>query len=170
MEDSVLDAESMHHHWQLEPPPEDVGVLAHGRMPLSRGQGISAELHHLQAHAQGLMLHLVLRADGVYAEAAKRQLTPRPMMPRRDAAPDGDGPTAAADSSPLLHIEVNDLVEQVPPQRSEAHGTNDAFEMQAQFWIGELPRDGRVAVAVQWPQAGLPLGGTVLDIAAGTAR
>ena len=143
-------------------PPEDAGVLAHGPVLLSRGPGTSAELHHLQAHARGLMLHLVLRADGVYAEAAKRQL-----MPRRTAAPDVASPAVAAGSQPLLHIEMDDLADQVPLQQSGAHGTDDSFEMEARFWISELPRDGRVAVAVQWPRAGLPLGGAVLDITTG---
>ncbi|WP_432522815.1 hypothetical protein [Kineococcus sp. SYSU DK006] len=143
-------------------PPHDVGTTVHGPLLLTRGPGISAELHHVQAHATGLMLHLVLRASGIHAEAAKRQLTPRRQAP---LAPDDR--EADAGSQPVLHIEVNGTTHRLPPQLSNAHGDDDSLEMDAQLWIDERPSDGRVAVSAEWPRAGLPLDGAVLDISAG---
>ena len=143
----------MSRRWVPAIPPEDTGVPVHGPLLLAQAPGIRAELDHVQAHAQpaGLMLHLKLHADGIHAEAAKRQLL---EGPRQALDPAGGKPVG---SQPVLRVKLNDLADQVHPKTSSTHGYEDAatgeahFAMEASYWIDELPAGGRVHLSVTWP-------------------
>ncbi|NAZ81886.1 hypothetical protein GTR02_08645 [Kineococcus sp. R8] len=139
--------------------PNDVGVAVHGPLLLSQAPGIRVALSHVQAHAHpvGVMLHLHLSADGVQAEAAKRQMVDKPREPLDPA-----GAKADYGSEPVLHVQLNDLADRVPFKSCSVSTHDDPVsgdvhvDLEASYWIGELPADGRVRVRTSWPQAGLP--------------
>jgi predicted dienelactone hydrolase len=43
-------------------------------------------------------------------------------------------------------------------------GSADAFTLESTYWIGRLPRDGRLRLTVAWPQAGLAAATTGLQL------
>lgn len=150
----------MPRRWVPAVPPQDAGVLAHGPLVFGQAPGITVGLHHVQAHEHGVMLHVLLRANGVPAEAAKRQMIDKPNEPL-----DPDGAKADLGSRPVLHVELNDLSDEVHPQRWRTGYGDDRFEVEARYWISELPGDGRLQVTTSWAQAGLPRTSTVLVLA-----
>ncbi|NAZ84990.1 hypothetical protein [Kineococcus indalonis] len=148
----------MPRRWVPATAPLDAGVLVHGPVLLSHAPGIRAELDHVRAHARpaGLVLHLRLHAEGVHAEAARREVVDGPRQP---LDPDGG---KAAGSELVLRVAVGDLADQVHATTSSTRTREDSatgevrFTVEARYWIDELPADGRAHVSVAWPQAGLP--------------
>ncbi|OMQ14154.1 hypothetical protein A7K94_0218660, partial [Modestobacter sp. VKM Ac-2676] len=43
-------------------------------------------------------------------------------------------------------------------------GSSDSFRSETGYWLGALPRDGRLVVTVGWPAAGLAEATTVLHL------
>ncbi|WP_432548637.1 hypothetical protein [Kineococcus sp. SYSU DK004] len=148
----------MPRRWVPAIAPDDVGIPAHGPLLLSHATGIRAELDHVQAHARpaGLMLHLRVHADGVHAEAARRQVIDGP---RQALDPAGGG---VPGSEPVLRVALNDLSDQVQAKTVSTHTFEDTatgevhFAMEASYWVDELPADSRMHLNITWPQAGLP--------------
>ncbi|NAZ84441.1 hypothetical protein GTR02_21810 [Kineococcus sp. R8] len=144
------------HRWPPAVPPDELGAVVHGPVILARATGIVAGLRCVFAYSTGIFLPLVLRAEGVYAEAASRQAF----------GPHGEPITDSNDtrswSLPQVHIEVNDQAGFTDSSGGSSSGGENSFEMQADHWIDELPRDGRVTITVAWPQAGLPESRTTL--------
>jgi hypothetical protein len=116
---------------------------------LARSPGIAAGLRCVFAHPGGLHLPLVLRADGVQAEAAvRRSFPPRDPGPPRPAERDPW-------SGPRLTAGIDGEVRTADPGEQQSSGGSDAFDLQAAYWLGRLPSDGRVELTFSWPEAGL---------------
>ncbi|MGY1841507.1 MULTISPECIES: hypothetical protein [unclassified Modestobacter] len=64
--------------WPAAPPPDDLGAVVHCPVLLARSPGIAAGLRCVFAHPGGLHLPVVVRAEGVQAEAAGRRTFPHP--------------------------------------------------------------------------------------------
>lgn len=74
--------------WPAQLPPDDeLGAVVHGPVVLARSPGIAAGLRCVFAHPTGLHLPLVLRAEGVQAEAAGRRAGWRPGTTAPTATP-----------------------------------------------------------------------------------
>jgi hypothetical protein len=141
------------HRPAVPPPPDELGVVVHGPVLLARSPGIAAGLRCVFAHPTGLRLLLVLHAEGVQAEAASRR-TEDLQPPEHD---------------PWSGITVRAQLDGVegPAHRAggRSTGSADDFDLQADFWIGALPGDGRLGLTVGWPGAGLAEAGSVLELA-----
>ena len=143
-------------------PPDDLGAVVHGPVILARATGIVAGLRCVFGHSGGLLLPVVLHASGVQAEAAFRQTSSRRESMIQAGEPDrGQAPSQ---SLPQVHVGVNERLGVADPSRSTRSAGKDAFEMQANYWIGELPRDRQVRIGVAWPQAGLPQSQIVITL------
>ncbi|NAZ74316.1 hypothetical protein GTQ99_02600 [Kineococcus sp. T13] len=137
------------HRWPPTVPPDELGAVVHGPVILARATGIVAGLRCVFAHTTGLLLPFVLRAEGVQAEAASRQVFGHIHEPINDPH------DTRSWSLPQVHVEVNDQAGFADSSGGPSSGGDDDFEMQARYWIDELPRDGRLSITVAWPQAGL---------------
>lgn len=143
-------------------PPDELGAVVHGPVILARANGIVAGLRCVFGHSGGLLLPVVLRATGVQAEAAFRQTSSRRgSMTRAGTTDSGQAPSQ---SLPQVHVEVNERSGIAESSSSTRSASKDAFEMQAHYWIGELPRDRHVRISVAWPQAGLPQSQIVITL------
>jgi len=125
--------------------PDELGAVVHGPVVLARAPGIVAALRCVYAHTGGLSLRFVLRAEGVQAEAALRR--------HRESH-----------AEPLVVIEVGEVVGRADASQARMSASDDAFDLDANFWIDELPVENRLAVTVAWPQAGLPEARTELRL------
>ncbi|MBB3675111.1 hypothetical protein [Modestobacter versicolor] len=142
--------------WPAQLPPDDeLGAVVHGPVVLARSPGIAAGLRCVFAHPTGLHLPLVLRAEGVQAEAAGRRAGWRPGDDRADRDPW---------SGVLLTAELDGATRPVDPAGRTTTGSADHFHLRAGYWIGALPSDGRLRLTVGWPQAGLAEHSTELEL------
>lgn len=139
------------HRWPPGMPPEELGAVVHGPVLLSRAPGIVAGLRCVVAHPGRLLLPLVVRAEGVQAEAAGRQTF-------HDGLPLGE----VGGSQPQLHVTVDEMSGYADASATQCSGGGDAFSLDADYWITHHPRDGRLHVSIAWPEAGLPETSTVL--------
>ncbi|PPK98589.1 hypothetical protein CLV92_101288 [Kineococcus xinjiangensis] len=144
------------HSWHGR-PPHDLGVIVHGPLILSRAPDIAAGLRAVVAYPSGLHLMLAYRAVGERANDARSWSYGRV---RRYPGPTKDNPY----SFPHLHVTVNDHAGPAHTRGAMHNSGDDAFSVDASYWIDELPRDGRVGIALEWPHAGLPLTETVLTL------
>ena len=140
--------------WSAQVPPEELGVVVHGPVVLARSPGIVAGLRCVFAHPGGLHLLVVLRAEGVQAEAAGRRTFPRPDDAGHDPC-----------TGPALVADVDGDSRPADPIGQESSGSADHFSQRVAYWIGALPRDGRLQLTFGWPQAGLAETRTVLQLA-----
>ncbi|MEZ0165568.1 hypothetical protein AB2L27_12470 [Kineococcus sp. LSe6-4] len=151
------------HRWPPAVEPEDLGAVVHGPVVLARATGIVAALRCVFAHADGLSLPFVLRAEGVQAEAALRQ--------SQWGGVDEDGPQGW--SEPAVAVRVGGHEGFADPSQARGSGGEDAYDLDATFWIDvrpeEVARDHRLELTVAWPQAGLPETTTVLTLRPWTA-
>ena len=145
----------MTHRWPPRAVPDELGVVVHGPVVLARSPGIAAGLRCVFAHPTGLHLPLVLRARGVQAEAAMRRTS------RRER---GEVPAVEPWSGPLLTVEVNGRRGTCDHGRATSSGGQEHYAADAAHWIDELPRDGRLALTLSWPAAGLAEATTVLQL------
>ena len=139
--------------WPAQLPPDELGLVAHGPVVVARSPGIAAGLRCVFAHPGGLHLLLVLRADGVQAEAASRRSRHRTP----DAAPDPW-------SGPELVVDLDGEARLADPSGRQSSSSADRFDLEADYWIGALPADGRLRLTVGWPEAGLREAGTLLEL------
>jgi len=142
--------------WPADLPPDELGAVVHGPVLLGRSPGIAVGLRCVFAHPTVLHLPLVLRAEGVQAEAALRQSGHRrgiEEMPPHDPW-----------SGLLLSVEVDGETRRADPAAATSSGSDDRFDLEATYWIGGLPRDRRLGLTVGWPQAGLAEHTTVLEL------
>ena len=149
------------HRWPPGMPAAELGAIVHDPVILARATGIAAGLRCIFAHPGRLLLPLVVQANGVHAEAASRQTFPRE---RHATAASGGGLSTKTGSDLQLLVAVNERWGFADASRSERSGGDDAFDMEAHYWIDEYPRDGRVHLRLAWPQAGLPETSTVLTL------
>ncbi|GAA0306761.1 hypothetical protein [Kineococcus aurantiacus] len=150
------------HRWAAAAEPRDLGAVVHGPVVLARATGVVAGLRCVFAHADGLSLPFVLRAEGVQAEAAARQSFSG-HVPLDEFGP-------GTWSEPVVAIGVDGDEGLADPSQSSGSGGEDAFDLDATYWVDRLPTDGRLTVTVSWPQAGLPLTRTELELAAWTPQ
>ena len=153
--------------WPLERPPDDeLGVVVHGPVLLARSPGIAAGLRCVFAHPSGLQLPLVLRAEGVQAEGAKRSsYTPR-LGERSGQAWRGEpwpGPALVAGTDGEERTVV-------PGSATSGGGrmlgrTDDGYRFDGLYWMGHLPADSTLHLTIAWPEAGLAKTTTVLQLA-----
>lgn len=148
------------HRWPAAARPDELGAIAHGPVVLARAPGIVAALRCVFAHTDGILLPFVLRAHGVQGEAACRHFFRHHVEPSDEEI----AGFAAPWSAPQVHVEVNDVAGFTDPGGGPSSGGDEDFEMQAHFWIDEIPRDGELGITVAWPQAGLPPSRTVLHL------
>ncbi len=144
-------------------PPDELGAVVHGPVILARANGIVAGLRCVFGHSGGLLLPVVLRATGVQAEAAFRQTSSRRRRSMTQAGTTDSG-QAPSQSLPQVQVGVNERTGIAESSSSTRSASKDAFEMQAHYWIGELPRDRLVRISVAWPQAGLPQSQIVITL------
>jgi hypothetical protein len=136
------------HRWPGATIPDELGVIVHGPVILARAAGIVAGLRCVFAHTGGLYLLFTLHATGVQAEAANRQIFSRHAVALQEVGP-------GTSSLPLLHIDVDDQSGGADASQATTSGSDDAFNMNAGFWVDRIPTDGRLGITVVWPQAGL---------------
>ena len=134
------------HRWPAALPPDELGVVVHGPVLLARSPGIAAGLRCVYAHPGGLLLPLVVRADGVQAEAAGRNTFPRHRSEARERDPW---------SGLTLEVAVDGICGIADAAHHESSGSGDAFSSEGRYWIDRLPHDGRLRLTVAWPEAGL---------------
>ena len=139
--------------WPPHVLPEELGAVVHGPAVLARSPGIVAGLRCVFAHPGGLHLPVAVRAEGVQAEAAGRRTFPR-------ATDTGSEPWSGLQ----LSVEVDGEVRSVDPAGQESSGSDEHFGAEVTYWIGALPRDGRLGITVGWPQAGLAESTTEVDL------
>ena len=141
-------------------PQDELGVVVHGPVVLARSPGITAALRYVLAHPGGLHLALVLRAEGVQAEAAGRDLR------RHRSTERADGPAVGSDpwTGLLLSVVTDGEERTADPARAHSSARAESFDSEASYWVGRLPADGRLRITVAWPQAGLAENTTVLQL------
>jgi hypothetical protein len=145
------------HRWPSAVIPNELGVIVHGPVILARASGIVAGLRGVVAHTGGLHLLFTLHATGVKAEAANRQTFGRFGAPLQAIGP-------GTDSWPLLQIDVDDQSGGADASQATSSGGDDIFDMDASFWVDQIPTDARLGITVGWPQAGLPATRTELTL------
>jgi hypothetical protein len=139
-------------------PRDELGGVVHGPVVLARSPGITAALRHVIAHPSGLALTLVLRAEGVQAEAAGRHRRHRVRhFPMDDA---GSDPW----SGPLMTVTVDEEERRTDAGSGRSSSSADDYDSEAVHWIGRLPTDGRLRITIAWPQAGLAEATTDLQL------
>ena len=139
--------------WPPHVLPEELGAVVHGPVVLARSPGIVAGLRCVFAHPSGLHLPVTVRAEGVQAEAAGRRTFPR-----------GEGTRPEPWSGLQLTVEADGESRTVDPAGQESSGSEDHFRAEVTYWVGTLPRDGRLRLTLGWPEAGLAEASTVLDL------
>ena len=141
-------------------PRDELGVVVHGPVVLSRSPGITAALRFVLAHPSGLHLPLLVRAEGVQAEAAGRDLR------RHRSTERADGPAVGSDpwTGVLLSVVADGEERTADPGRARSSAREDSFESEASYWVGQLPADGLLRITVAWPQAGLAEATTELQL------
>jgi len=142
--------------WPAQAPPEELGAVVHGPVVLARSPGIAAGLRCVFAHPTGLHLPVVVRAEGVQAEAAGRRTFPG-ARGREVLEP-------APWSGLQLSVQVDGESRTVDAAGQESSGSIDRFSAEAVYWVGALPTDGQLGISVGWPQAGLAEATTVLAL------
>jgi len=144
--------------WTAAPPEADLGAVAHGPLVLARSNGVAVGLRCVFAHPTGLHLPLVVLANAIHAEAAARQTGQSP-------APPGYQPSDPPDWSQLEVVgELNGRVGEMLPFSATRSSGLDRYTEQAEYWIGELPRDGILRLTVAWPRIGLDSTTTTLQV------
>jgi hypothetical protein len=144
--------------WTDAPPEADLGAVAYGPVVLARSGGVAVGLRCVFAHRTGLHLPLVLLANAVHAEAAARQTGHQP-------APPGYRPSEPPGWSHLQVLgELNGRVGEMLPYAATTSGGLDRYTEQAEYWIGELPRDGLLRLTVAWPRIGLSAATTTVQL------
>jgi hypothetical protein len=144
--------------WLSAPADENLGAVVHGPLVLAAGIGVAVGLRCVFAHQTGLHLPLVVLATGVHAEAAGRQ-TGQPAGPR------GHRPSEPPGWSHLqVWGELNGRVGEMEPFSSSCSSGLDRYTEQAEYWIGDLPRDGVLRLNVGWPHIGLDPATTTLQL------
>ena len=153
--------------WPLERPPDDeLGAVVHGPVLLARSPGIAAGLRCVFAHPNGLQLPLVLRAEGVQAEAARRDK----FVPGRGER-SGGAWRGAPWAGPVLVAGADGEERTVVAGASTSGGgrmfggEDDSYRFDGLYWIGDLPTDNMLRLTVAWPEAGLAETTTVLELA-----
>jgi hypothetical protein len=141
--------------WPAELLPDELGAVVHGPVVLARSPGIAVGLRCVFAHPRGLHLPLVLRAQGVQAEAAGRRTGHRAEW---------ESPGSDAWSGLLLTVEVDGEIRTADPAGQETSGSVDRFDLAGSYWVGRLPTDRRLGLTVGWPQAGLAEQRVVLEL------
>lgn len=131
-------------------------------MVLARSPGIVAGLRCVFAHTGGLSLPFVLRAEGVQGEAGGRQSHSHRL------SLDELGPGSF--SEPRVVVQVGESEGLADASQASSSGGEDSYDLDATFWIDELPTDGGLVVTVSWPQAGLAESRTELQLAPWTAE
>lgn len=113
--------------------------MVHGPAIIARSPGIVAGVRCVFAYATGLSVLVVVRAEGVQAEAAARG------MHDHERYHEGFVVTAQVDdrSGPILS------------GGGESSAGDETFAADEGFWIGALPSDGRLTLGIAWPEAGL---------------
>ncbi|WP_380158013.1 hypothetical protein [Kineococcus sp. R86509] len=135
------------HRWPPAVEPDELGAIVHGPVVLARSPGVVAALRCVFAHTGGLSLPFVLRAEGVQAEAANRQSTSH-RLALEDIGP-------GTFSEPRVVVRVGEAEGLADASQATSSGGDDAYDLDANFWIDALPTDGRIVVTVSWVQAGL---------------
>lgn len=143
--------------WPSQHPPDELGVVGHGPIILagSAAWGVVAGLRCVFAHPAGVHLPIVLAASGVYAEAAnRRQHQSLDHAQVREEAAAGE-----VGSDPLrsltLTVEINGRSGPADPYNARSSGGQDRYNLAADYWIPELPADGRIRITTGWPEIGL---------------
>jgi len=135
--------------WTGAAPETDLGAVVHGPLVLARSTGVAVGLRCVFAHRAGLHLPLVVLACAIHAEAAGRQTGQPP-------APPGYRPSDPPGWSQLEVVgELNGRTGEMLPFSATRSGSLDRYTEQAEYWIGELPRDGVLRLTVAWPRIGL---------------
>ena len=148
--------------WPPAPTPRDeLGVVGHGPALLARSPGVAAGLQCVFTHPGGLHLPMVLRAEGVQAEAASRGDRHRWLADTSSGQEPGSDPYAG----PTLIVGADGEQRSADPGRSEGSSGHDTFERQMHYWIGCLPADGTLELTIGWPRAGLAQTTTALQLA-----
>jgi hypothetical protein len=142
--------------WPARLPPDELGAVVHGPVVLARSRGITAGLRCVFAHPGGLHLLLVLRAVDVQAEAAGRHSGHH----RGELVPPGPDPW----SGMVLTVEMDGESRTADPAGQVSGSHTDRFDLEADYWIGRLPRDRRLQLTAAWPQAGLTASSTLLQL------
>jgi hypothetical protein len=145
------------HRPAARPPETELGAVVHGPAVLARSPGIAAGLRCVFAHPTCLHLPLRLLAEGVQAEAAVRRS-------EGGGRPTDEIPEATPRSSLQLTIEVDGESRTADPAGATWSGGSEHFSLEAGFWVGALPRDGRLTLTAGWPEAGLAPATTVLEL------
>lgn len=131
---------------------DGLGAVVHGPVVLARAPGIAVGLRCVFGYPSGLMLPLVLRARGVQGEAARRvSLDPSPGPRYQDHGESDPW------SGPQLSVEVEGRTRRIHPTQEESSGGDDTFDLEATYWVDQLPRNGRLGLQIAWARAGLPL-------------
>ena len=139
--------------WATATPPDgELGVVAHGPALLGRDPGIVAGLRCVFAHPTGLRLLVVVRAVDVQAEAAHRQYGYGEL--RADVPTVRPGPPATF-SFLALRATVNGRSSDLEPYSESSSSSPDHYLQESDYWIGELPEDDLLGLAVSWPATGL---------------
>lgn len=134
--------------WSPGLPPDDLGAVVHGPAIISRSPGIVAGVRCVFAHATGLSLRVVVRAEGVQAEAAARRMHDHGRY----------------DEGFVVTARVDDQSGPVLSGGGESSGGDDTFAADQGFWIEALPADGRLTLGIAWPEAGLAAGEVTLTL------
>jgi hypothetical protein len=129
-------------------------VVVHGPAILGRATGIVVGLRCVFAHADGLLLPVVLHASGVQAEAAGKQR----HRPRSGDALQDHGSMLA------VHVRADDRAGPADPSRTTGSARPDSFWLEATYWLDVLPSDRQLHLTVAWPQVGMPESQTVLTL------
>ena len=141
-------------------PSDELGVVVHGPVVLARSPGITAALRYVLAHPSGLHLPLLVRAEGVQAEAAGHDLRRRRSTEREYGPEVGSDPWTGV----LLSVVADGKERTADPGRTHSSARADSFDSEAVHWIGRLPTDGRLRITIAWPQAGLTEATTELQL------
>ncbi len=144
--------------WLGTPPEAELGAVVHGPLVLARTSGIAVGLRCVFAHPTGLHVPLVVLARAIHAEAAGRQTGHQP-------APSGYRPSDPPGWSQLELVgQVNGRTGEMSPFSATRSSSLDRYTEQAEYWIGELPRDGVLRLTVAWPRLGLASATTTLRL------
>jgi hypothetical protein len=144
-----------------------LGVVVHGPAILagSAALGVVAGVRCVFAHPSGVHLPVVAAASGIYAEAADR--VHRGSLKALEQAEKSQPGRGDVRSDPLrtmvLTVQVNGRRGPAHPYQEQSSGGNDHFDLQADYWIPELPGDELIEVTTSWPEIGLEEHTTVLS-------
>lgn len=136
--------------WPPQSPPEaELGVIAHGPVILAHTDGVAVGLRCVFAHPTGLHLPVVVHGRRSRAEAASQQAhIDHSIQPESGIGMD---PWFA----PRLIVEVAGTAGPIDPGRSQGSSGGNDFHLEADYWIGALPLDGRLVLTISWARFGL---------------